>query len=140
MCSFNLKYNSASCWFNSDLKYVQSRYQTFQTVCWRKWRWHRTSWMIFCSSLFSLSSWRDFSSSLLFVDEPVFMVSCWSDCHSPRVISLRIYTKTHTTLGITTVQINVDRILMYCKLHNTVLSTICYLLKIECEPMSSRQQ
>ena len=52
-----------------------------------------TSWMIFCSSLFSLSSCLDFSSSLLLVDEPVFMVSWVSDCHSPRVISLRIYSR-----------------------------------------------
>lgn len=50
-----------------------------------------TSWMIFCSSLFSLSSCLDFSSSLLLVDEPVFMVSWASDCHSPRVIRRRIY-------------------------------------------------
>lgn len=50
-----------------------------------------TSAMIFSSSRFSFSSSRDFSSSLLFVDEPVFMVSCASDCHSPRVISLRIW-------------------------------------------------
>ena len=50
-----------------------------------------TSWMIFCSSLFSLSSCLDFSSSLLLVDEPVFMVSWASDCHSPRVTRRRIY-------------------------------------------------
>lgn len=46
--------------------------------------------MIFSSSRFSFSNSRDFSSSLLLVDDPVFMVSCASDCHSPRVISLRI--------------------------------------------------
>ncbi len=88
--------NKIKCIQNSVLKCAQyGVYQTSSTVCGRKRRWH-TSWMIFCSSLFSLSSWRDFSSSLLFVDEPVFMVSCWSDCHSPRVISLRICTKKQT--------------------------------------------
>lgn len=50
-----------------------------------------TSAMIFSNSRFSFSNSRDFSSSLLLVDEPVFMVSCASDCHSPRVISLRIW-------------------------------------------------
>lgn len=51
----------------------------------------RTSAMIFSSSRFSFSRSRDFSSSLLLVDEPVFIVSCASDCHSPRVISRRIW-------------------------------------------------
>ncbi|MEQ2191603.1 hypothetical protein XENOCAPTIV_030858 [Xenoophorus captivus] len=51
-----------------------------------------TSWMIFCSSLFSRSSCLDFSSSLLLVDDPVFRVSCCSDCHSPRVMRRRICT------------------------------------------------
>lgn len=50
-----------------------------------------TSAMIFSSSRFSFSNSRDFSSSLLLVEDPVFMVSCASDCHSPRVISLRIW-------------------------------------------------
>lgn len=50
-----------------------------------------TSAMIFSNSRFSFSNSRDFSSSLLLVDDPVFMVSCASDCHSPRVISLRIW-------------------------------------------------
>ena len=50
-----------------------------------------TSAMIFSSSRFSFSNSRDFSSSLLLVDDPVFMVSCASDCHSPRVINLRIW-------------------------------------------------
>lgn len=56
-----------------------------------------TSWMIFCSSLFSRSSCLDFSSSLLLVDEPVFRVSCCSDCHSPRVMRRRIWTATQTS-------------------------------------------
>ncbi|PKU28231.1 hypothetical protein llap_21466 [Limosa lapponica baueri] len=46
--------------------------------------------MIFSSSRFSFSKRRDFSSSLLLVEEPVFMVSCCSDCHSPRVMRRRI--------------------------------------------------
>lgn len=50
--------------------------------------------MIFSSSRFSFSNSRDFSSSLLLVDDPVFMVSCASDCHSPLVISLRIWGQT----------------------------------------------
>lgn len=50
-----------------------------------------TSAMIFSSSRFSFSNSRDFSSSLLLVEDPVFMVSCASDCHSPRVINLRIW-------------------------------------------------
>ena len=50
-----------------------------------------TSAMIFSSSRFSFSNSLDFSSSLLLVEDPVFMVSCASDCHSPRVISLRIW-------------------------------------------------
>lgn len=56
-----------------------------------------TSWMIFCSSLFSRSSCLDFSSSLLLVEEPVFSVSCCSDCHSPRVMRRRIWPAAKTT-------------------------------------------